>query len=168
MRYTYDEYKRVLTVTNLLNQTATNSYAPWSGFGSLSHTTVSVFRATSPLGKITDQEFDQNFRKTRVRQATGTADDSSTYFAYDVAGNLASTTDPRGNVTTFGYDDRNRKTSVTNALNQTTSTVYDVANNKVSDTLPNGEVITYDTYDSMNRLNIRRSSAMRPRLMSRL
>jgi RHS repeat-associated protein len=151
-RYTYDEYKRVLTVTNLLNQTTTNSYEPWSGIGSLSHTTASVYWSTSPSGKMTHFAYDENFRRTIMRQAPGTADDAWTYFGYDAVGNLSWTQDPRNYVTNFGYDNRNRQTSVTDALGHITSTTYDDAGNKTTVTRPGNPPVQFVEYDPMNRL----------------
>ena len=152
--YTYDEYKRPLTVTNPLNQTTTNSYAPWNGLGSLSHTTASVYRATSPMGKMTDFNYDENFRRFVVHQGVGTpADDATTVSGFDAVGNLSWVQDPRGQTTTFVYDNRNRQTSVTDALNKTTTTTYDYASNKTSITRPeNPSSIQFLEHDPMNRL----------------
>ena len=151
--YTYDEYKRVLTVTNPLSQTTTNSYAPWSGIGPFSHTTASVYRATSPMGKITDFNYDENFRRFVVHQGVGTpADDATTVSGYDAVGNLSWVQDPRGYTTNFVYDNRNRQTSITDALGNVTSTTYDYANNKTSVTRPGNQPVQFVEYDPMNRL----------------
>ena len=154
-RYTYDEYKRVLTVTNPMNQTTINSYAPWNmpgDFQGLSHTTSSLYWTQSPMGKITHFNYDENFRRYVTRQAPGTVDDAWTWFGYDEVGNLTSTTDPRGKLTTFAYDHRNRQIRVTDALGQTTATTYDYAGNKTSVTRPNNPPIQFVEYDPMNRL----------------
>jgi RHS repeat-associated protein len=150
--YTYDEYKRPLTVTNSLNQTTASSYAPWNGTGSLSHTTSSVYQTVSPMGKMVQFDYDANGRKTVMRVARGTADDAWTSWAYDAVGNLISVTDPRGNVTNYGYDTRNRQTSVTNALNQTTQIEYDAVSNKVRESRPDGAFRTWD-YEVLNPMN---------------
>jgi YD repeat-containing protein len=160
-RYIYDEYKRVLTVTNPLNQTITNSYEPWSGIGSFSHTTSSVYRVTSPMEKITDFNYDENFRRIRTTQAPGTSDQATTTSTYDPAGNLETLTEPNGQPgqpyagahSTFGYDNRNRQTTVTDAQGHVTSTTYDDAGNKRIITRPgNSGSIQYVEYDPMNRL----------------
>ncbi len=150
-RYTYDEYKRVLTVTNPLNQTTTSNYAlDWAN--PLVHTTGSVKAITLPSGKQTHFAYDENFRKILQVGAPGTAEAAWTWFGYDEVGNLISTTDPRNQTTTFGYDDRNRQTTITDALNRTTTTAYDVASNKTSVTRPNNPPLQFVTYDQMNRL----------------
>src|SRR5882724_3836177 len=137
-RYIYDDYKRVISVTNPLNKTATVSYAPWNGVGSYSHTTGAVYRATSPLLKLTDFDYDENFRRKMVRQGSGSVDDDGgTWFGYDEVGNLTSAQDPRGNITTFIYDSRNRRTSATAPApfnNQITLWEYDTRSNLTKET----------------------------------
>ncbi|PZR76763.1 MAG: hypothetical protein DLM73_01680 [Chthoniobacterales bacterium] len=148
--YTYDEYKRVLTVTNPLNETTTNSYAlDWAN--PLLHTTNSIKFTTSPMNKNVVFDYDANFRKIDQVAALGTADEAWTFFEYDAVGNLTKTTDARWNATNFGYDNRNRQTSVTNALNQTTYTGYDGVGNKTSEMRPDYTSRSW-VYDSMNRL----------------
>lgn len=121
--YTYDEYKRVLTVTNPLNHTTTNSYAlDWTN--PLLHTTNSIKFTVSPLGKNVVYDYDANFRKIDQVAALGTADEAWTLFEYDPVGNLSKTTDPLGHTTTFGYDSRNRQTTVKDALNYITTTDF--------------------------------------------
>lgn len=150
-RYTYDEYKRVLTVTNPMNETTTNSYAlDWQN--SLIHTTGSVKYTLSPMGKNVVFDYDANFRKEYQTVAMQTPDQAVTKFEYDAVGNLIKTTDPRWNVTTFDYDNRNRQVTVTDALNHTTTTAYDMANNKTSVTRHGNPPLQFVEYDSMNRL----------------
>src|SRR5207237_3346357 len=50
------------------------------------------------------------------------------------------------------YDERNRPSSVTDALLKTTSFQYDTAGRKAKVTRANLQTITYDSYDQMNRL----------------
>src|SRR5205807_4437112 len=105
-RYTYDDYKRVLSVTNPMNETTTFSYAPPNGTGNYAHTTSSVYRVTSQLNKITTFDYDENFRRTMVRKGTESVDDDGgTYFDYAEVGNVISVRDPPGNLSTFGYDE---------------------------------------------------------------
>jgi RHS repeat-associated protein len=116
-RYIYDDYKRVISVTNPMNEATTFSYAPPNGTGSYAHTTASVYRATSQLSKITTFDYDENFRQKMVRKgAESIDDDGGTWFDYDEVGNLKSVKDPRGNETTFTYDERNRRSSMTDPL----------------------------------------------------
>ena len=150
-RYVYDEDKRVLSVTNPLNQTTSYNYAQdW--VNSLIHTTTNPKGTWSPMGKATHYAYDANWRRTIVRQAPATADDAWTFYGYDEVGNLVNTTDPRGNVTTFGYDKRNRQTSITNALRQTTTISFDAVSNKVTESRPDGAFRTWE-YEQVNPMN---------------
>lgn len=149
--HTYDAYKRVLTTTDPLTHVVTNSYIPTGYTSSNITTSSSPFTITLPSGKKVNTYYDGNWRKTRVQQAPGTGDEANSYFTYDPVGNVLTTKDPRNNVTTNVYDNRDRLTSVSDPLNHTTSFTYD-AMNKKTETHANGELITYDIYDQMNRL----------------
>ena len=155
--YTYDEYKRVLTVTNPMGETATSYYGlDWAN--PLLHTTNAVKYTLSPMNKNVVFDYDANFRKTAQTVAAGTSDVATTWLEYDEAGNLTKTTDPRSNVTTFGYDQRNRKiwmddpiTSDRNASQHTMNWEYDGVGNKLKETRADNAFRSWD-YDSMNRL----------------
>jgi RHS repeat-associated protein len=148
---TYDAYKRVLTITDPLNHTVTNNYVPTGQTSSWITTSHSPFYTTLPSTKKTTFYYDGNWRKTRVQQAPGTADEANTYFTYDNLGNLLTTQDPRGKVATNVYDARNRLTSTTDALSHATSFTYDAHSNKLTETKANGEVTT-NVYDKLNRV----------------
>jgi RHS repeat-associated protein len=154
-RYTYDDYKRVISVINPLNELTTLSYAPPNGAGSHSHTTGSVYRVTSPLDKKTDFDYDENFRRKMVRKgAESTDDDGGTWFGYDEVGNLTSVQDPRGHLTTFGYDARNRRTSSTAPYpfnNQITEWKYDTRSNLIRETRPDTSFWRME-YDPQSRV----------------
>ncbi|MEY2507599.1 MAG: hypothetical protein QOH01_1928 [Verrucomicrobiota bacterium] len=148
--YSYDEYKRVLTVTNPLGQTTINSYA-LDGSNPLIHTTACVKSIVSPMNKNVVYGYDENFRKSYQVQALSTPDEAWTWFGYDEVGNLSWTRDPRNYTTSFGYDARNRRTSVMNALYQTTWCGYDGASNKRWETRADGTSQSW-TPDTMNRM----------------
>jgi RHS repeat-associated protein len=140
-RYTYDDYKRVLSVTNSLNKTTTFSYAlDWAH--PLRHTTASIKHVLSPLNKNVVFDYDENFRKLDQAVALGTPDEAWTLFRYDEVGNLInliSVQGPRWDVTTFGYDERNRRTSATDPYpfdNQITRWEYDTRSNLTKETRP--------------------------------
>jgi RHS repeat-associated protein len=156
-RYTYDEYKRVLTVTNPMNETVTNYYGlDWTN--PLFHTTNSVKYTLSPTNKNVVYDYDENFRRIDQVVALGTADEAWTLFQYDEVGNLTRTTDPRFKETTFGYDARNRKIWMNdpiatdrNANGHTLEWQYDAAGNKTRETRADDTFQTWN-YDSVNRL----------------
>jgi RHS repeat-associated protein len=149
--YEYDDYNRVTKVTNPLNQATITSYAlDW--VNPYLHTTQSIKYVVSPMSKNVVFGYDNNFRKAYQVAALGTADEAWTFFDYDWAGNLITRTDPCGQVTTYGYDNRNRQTSVKNEeLNETTTYDYDGVGNKIIETRQDTSFRTWD-YDTMNRL----------------
>jgi len=152
-RYAYDDYKRVVSVTNPLNQTTTIGYAlDWAN--PLVHTTNSIKYVVSPMNKNIVFDYDANLRRIDQAAALGTADEAWTRFQYDAVGNLINTTDPRGYTTAFGYDNRNRRTTATDPSpfdNQVTHWDYDAANNLRFLTRPDGSRCEWQ-YDSMNRV----------------
>jgi YD repeat-containing protein len=155
-RYTYDEYKRVLTVTNPMNETVTNYYGlDWAN--PLYHTTNSVKYTISPMNKNVVYDYDENFRKRAQTIASGSADVATTWFDYDEVGNLTQTTDPRSNMTTFGYDARNRKIWMNDALSSdrnvnghTLEWQYDGVGNKLKETRADDAFRSW-VYDIPNR-----------------
>jgi RHS repeat-associated protein len=150
--YIYDDYRRVLTITNPLNQTVVNTYTPTNGTNTSSyvHTTSSIYTTTTPTGIVTKNIYDANFRKTSTTQAYGTSLAATTTFAFDPVGNPTGVTDPLNHTTTTAYDTRNRKITVTNALNQSTQWFYDFASNVTSIQRADGTTETKH-YDQMNR-----------------
>ncbi len=77
--------------------------------------------------------------------------DLVTAHTYDANGNKLTTTDPRGNVTTFSYDVRNRLTHVTYADHHQKRFYYDDRGNKTKEIDENG-VATFWEYDALNRV----------------
>ncbi len=164
--YIYDNYRRLTSVTtpqrfsgDTTPRTTTFNYQRWGTNSPYLHTSSFVFIVTAPSGRVTHLDCDNNFRKAILRQAPYTADDAWTYFNYDAVGNLSSTKNPRGYTTTYGYDKRDRLTSIDdpiatdrNSLGDTVTYGYDPAGNKTSERRANNQVITYDNYDSMNHL----------------
>jgi RHS repeat-associated protein len=163
-RYTYDEYKRVLTVTNPMGETTETCYAldpDWANPASrkpLLHTTNSVKFTLSPTGKNVVYAYDENYRKTHQAVAMGTGDEAWTLFWYDEVGDLITVQDPREKQTHFGYDQRNRKiwmdnpiASERNSSGHTMNWQYDGVGNRVRETRADNTFRSWD-YDSMNQL----------------
>lgn len=126
----------------------------------------SILRAAGVLDLSSSFEHDANGRLIRDAQYRGDAHVISEYTldplgrvtvkiddpvglqltttnVFDGHGLLASTTDPRGNVTTYDYDERNRMIGQTRAvgtLNIASSWTYDGNGNVTSETLPGSAV----------------------------
>jgi RHS repeat-associated protein len=154
--FTYDEYNRLLSVTNPLYKTTTYDYSPTEGNTTQcrQHTSNSPYWVTTPARIKTNNLYDGNFRKTYVTAAYGTLN-LTTAFAYDNVGNLTDVTDPLTHVTHDTYDSRNRKTSSTQAygstLARTTSWHYDPASNIYQIDRPDSTSET-KVYDALNRM----------------
>ena len=78
------------------------------------------------------------------------ADGTFTQTSYDAAGQVITTTDARGNVTTYFYDDAGRRTKVRNALTQETTFTYDGNGNQLSMADALSHTTSYE-YDFNNR-----------------
>ena len=150
--YDRDFYQRLTQVTNALGQKTVNSYLPWGKTSSYLTTSNFVFSTTTPSLKKVYNYCDNEFRKTQVTQAPGTSDQAISYFTYDGAGNQKTAKNPRGNQTTFNYDQRDRLISVLRPLSQTTTYAYDQASNKIKETRPDLKFRTWDTFDNRNRV----------------
>jgi RHS repeat-associated protein len=157
--YTYDDYRRVRSVTTPLRITGdTTNHTANYFYDANGHdywdTDPQPTQVTLPSGKLITNIYDANFRKTSVTAtaANGLTDIATTRYGYDTAGNLTTVTDPLNNATTTTYDERNRPKSVTDALGKITNLKYNTAGRKASVTRSNGQITTYDGYDAMNRL----------------
>jgi RHS repeat-associated protein len=153
-QYAYDDYKRVMSVTNTAtNEVTTYTYVPTNGGSPYSHTTNSPDTITAPTGIMTSNGYDQNRRKTSTAVAGRT-----TWFHYDLVGNLKYVTDPRGLendlshfTTSTDYDTRNRKWHVWDAQGNRTTFTYDDASNVLDIQRPDTTHET-KTYDALNRV----------------
>jgi uncharacterized protein (TIGR02594 family) len=151
--YIYDNYNRVKSVTRA-NETTTYDYSPTEGGQSYLHTTNSPYWVTLPTAVKTHNVYDENWRKTSASVAGRT-----TWFHYDLVGNVEYVTDPRGTqddlthyTTHTDYDTRNRKWKVWDAQGHETDFTYDNASNVTRiDHLADGSWQT-KAYDAVNRV----------------
>jgi RHS repeat-associated protein len=111
---------------------------------------------TDPLGLVMTMSYDGatgNLLST-VRDAGGGSHlNATSRFAYNVNGQIVSTTDPLGATSQFGYDLRgNPVWSIHNygGLNQLTQTTYSALGDPIAVTDPNGNITT-STYDAARR-----------------
>jgi RHS repeat-associated protein len=152
-RYTYDEYNRLTSTTDPLQNADNVSYLKPGASTSYLHATNSVYTYTSRAGIVTTNDYDENFRKTSTSVAG-----RSTWFHYDAVGNQDWVTDPRGSgsgdpaYTTYtDFDNRNRKWRIREPLNHTTWFEFGDNINITSIHRADGTIET-KSYDGMNRL----------------
>jgi RHS repeat-associated protein len=163
--YTYDDYKRIASVTtpgNPTRRTINFYYDANGGVGNdYTHTDAQVTRALLPSGKVNLRIYDANGRLDQATIGYGTIDEATTYYDYDNAGNVADVIDPNNFQTTYFYDERDRLIGVDDPIAtdrngasppHTVSYTYDAASNKKSEQRANDQIVTYDTYDGRNRL----------------
>ncbi|PYI94663.1 MAG: hypothetical protein DME97_01420 [Verrucomicrobia bacterium] len=148
--YTYDEFNRPKTIIDPLGRTTTYEYgqapdSPETGY------MRKIGRIILPSGKKIEYTYDLAGRRLTQTVGAGAAEAATTSYGYDIAGNLTSTTDPRGKTSTFTYDARHQRKSATDPLGRTTLWDYDYRGNKISETRPDGGV-THFAYDNRNRL----------------
>src|SRR5205823_6291083 len=155
--YTYDDYKRLRSTTMPLRSPSdTLPRTTWLFYDQVAngedyrHTAANVTFAFSPGGRRVINNYDENLRKTSITVGTG-AEAAVTSYQYDAAGNVTTVYDPRFYPTTLSYDERNRRTSATDAKNHTTQWLYDAAGNRIKEIRPDTAFQTWD-YDSMNRV----------------
>lgn len=133
--YAYDNWGRVLTVTNPDNSKTTTQY---SGL---------VTIVTNDLGQATQRVKDAKGQVVQVVDSNLRA----MAMAYDPAGNLVRTTDSAGNVVTMHYDVRGRKKDLQDPDMGSWSYAYDALGNLIRQTDQKGQ-ITAMSYDVLNRM----------------
>jgi RHS repeat-associated protein len=169
--YTYDDYKRLLSVTTPLraigdttSRVTSYNYDP-SGNGGTGYTRTAALptKVTSPGGKVVNIVYDENLRTTSVT-AVGDANvpNATTSYTYDANGNVLTVKDPNGQVTgavtTYYYDAMNRVSHIDDAITtdrnsngHTVDYTYDVGGHVVQENRVDDKTASY-TYDAMGRL----------------
>jgi RHS repeat-associated protein len=168
--YTYDDYGRC---TSMIEAEHISQSRKWNwhydryfdGVGTISasaHTSkkwrVQVEPAFNEAGdrRLSAQKFDYNDQIVEV--ATGLFETASGawntgpdtelhYFSYDKNGNKETFTDPRGRLTTYEYDLRDRLKKTIEPLNRITETLYDTTGNKTDVTFPDTRSQHWRDYD---------------------
>ncbi len=92
-------------------------------------------KVSDPLGFISTNEYDANFRLSKTVSPTG----ESQSFTWCSCGSMSSVTNEQGQTTQFAYDNPfKRMTSFTDARGQKTSYTYDANGNLLTTVYPNG------------------------------
>jgi RHS repeat-associated protein len=103
-------------------------------------------------------------RVTQLIEAYGTSLQRTTTTVYDAIGDVVSTTDPNGNITSHAYDQVGRETKTIEGYGSSVATtatmIYDSASNLLSETTGQSATSSYDHsattsygYDPVNRQN---------------
>ncbi|HYH09201.1 MAG TPA: DUF6531 domain-containing protein, partial [Thermoanaerobaculia bacterium] len=143
--YAYDTLAQLRQVTHAGNASTEYTYDAEGRIATArdeNHTSPNTFYTYDAAGRL-----------SQVRQAlNGTPNGFvTTHYIYDAHGNLASATDPNGNVTTYVYDDFGQMLSQVSPVTGTTTYSYDTAGQLVSTTDANGATTTR-TYDILGRV----------------
>ena len=111
----YDNLGDLLTSTDPLNHTTTNTY----------NANQDLLSTTDPLGHTTSYTYDANGNKTsQTYPATATSTNTTSTTNYNQFAEPTSTTDELGNVRTFNYDANYNPASVTDGLGTLMSTQF--------------------------------------------
>lgn len=176
---TYDNYLRLVQVTDAIGGTISYSYdgnndqtSTTDQNGNTTNFTYdangNTLTVADALGNVKTYTYDskndllssitpRRYTTTFTYDATGnllTTRDAlgdTTTFAYDNFGELTSKTDADGNITAYSYDSFGNVVRVTDALNHTTTLGYDGISRLTSVTDPNGHTST-SSYDALSRL----------------
>ena len=163
----YDVINRPVTVTDPLGHATTTAYDavgnttkvtdPLGGANSYTYDALGhVLTHTDALSHATTYTYDADGNRTSQATALG----EKTTWSYDQDERVASSVDPRGNVsgatastytTTYGYDAAGNQTTVTDPLGDKTTAVFDGDNRQTSGTDPLGNVTGY-AYDANGHL----------------
>jgi YD repeat-containing protein len=116
-----------------------------------------LYSAAQPDLQITEYVYGANDRLVEKREAADVSGGArpTTYYTYDAAGRLQTTTDPAGRVTSFTYDNLNRLIQTVYPDNSTEQTLYGAASSGqeglVVKTKNRRGVVTTYGYDSSAR-----------------
>ncbi len=150
--YYYDKFGNKIESINEYNQTTKMEYEKkWIfGLGYVS-STGNLLKETRPDGTVIEHTYDKsnNMLTTKTTYPDGTVTNTSN--TYDAFNRLTSTTDERGNTTSYEYDARGNKVAMTDIYGLTTRYAYNNHNKLIKTTYPDGTVES-KSYDAMDNL----------------
>ncbi|WP_246613227.1 DUF6531 domain-containing protein [Paractinoplanes bogorensis] len=122
-------------------------------------------RQTTPTGGVVTWKYDDDGRAIEVVEPRGNVEgnnaaDYTTRYAYDQAGNLVTTTDPLGNVTTSTWDANDRMVARTDANGHTTKMGYNDNDWLTSVTGPDATLLSTTYQYNANGQEIRRTDPL--------
>lgn len=157
--YTYNQYGQLLSYTDPLGRTKTNTYDAQTGlllretdpnlnYVDYTYNNFGLIQATAnTLGHTTTYAYN---REGNVAQVTAPMTETST-FTRDNAGNVLTKTNAKGQVTTYTYDLFNRLKTVKTARNHTTTYNY-LASGELGEIVNPEGFSTLFEYDQLGRL----------------
>ena len=155
---TYDGFLRLWKITDATGRITEFGYDsenhPTSTKDPGGRTTITGYRADGRIQQITDPDgkvtlftaYDQWANPTGVTRADG----STTSAAFNVRGDLTSSTDGRAKTTSYGYNKRRLLTSKTDPLGRVSSWTYDSNGRTATATDRNGKVTT-SVFDNLGK-----------------
>lgn len=136
-RYGYDTSHQITTVTKPAGGVTTNTYDSTgkvtSQSDALGRVTSFAYSGTTPGSLTTTTTLPDGSKTVEVYSggllmsqtlASGTSLAATKSFTYDYSNNLATKTDPLGNVTSYTYDTQGNPLTQTDPLNHTTTNTY--------------------------------------------
>jgi YD repeat-containing protein len=153
--YQYDELNRLVKAIDPKGQETVFEYDPNSNLTKQidveGRVTVYEYNSLDRLVK-TVENYNENLSKNSSSSADSNIDTNlTTTYEYDLYGNLIKITNPRDQVTSFGYDASHRNISITDPKSNVTTFEYDKVGNLIKTIDRNGNP-TANAYDSLNRL----------------
>ena len=174
-QWTYNQLGQVLTATDPLNNTTTYTYYPST---TADHTIGDLQSVTNPMGQVVQYvKYDKQGRLIRSIEPNGTAVDmtytprgwlntvtvtpqsgaaQTTTIGHNEVGQVSSVQLPDGTLLTYGYDDAQRLTSITDAAGNTVTYTLDNIGNRKGEQLKDasGTLVRSISraYDALNRL----------------
>lgn len=142
--FAYDNLGRISEVTDATSTTRTNYF----NNGAKSHEIRAYGHGDEAQ---TYFEYDQAGKLIKRVDAYGQAEAATTLYAYDGIGNLATVTDPRGNVTTYAYDKAGRVIKITDPSSAETDYVYDALGRTVK-TIDARDKESFSYFDKLGRI----------------
>lgn len=147
----YDEFKRHDSITDPLGRLTVYQYDLPGGVCGCSHDNGLPTSITLPSGRMTKIEYDVEWQKIRETVGAGTVDTATTFYEYDLVGNLVVMVDPRMKSWVAEYDVRNRRIRYIDPLGHKKQWMYDYVGNVIRIIRPDMGT-TVNQYDAMNRL----------------
>jgi RHS repeat-associated protein len=169
--YTYDDYKRLRTITTPVRADGDTTPGTTSYFfdqtrsgEDTTHTSANFTKVLSPGNRSVTASYDENLRPvTMTKVGDVNVSNGTTTYTYDGVGNLLTVKDPNGQTSgaflRYYYDQQNRVSDIDdpisidrNSSGHTLSFKYDEGGNKRQEIRADNAITSYE-YDLMGNMN---------------